>query len=87
MDLELGMRVARFPGEQCGDDEWWGWINNVPRGCIAWTAVDLVRFVRRSPQQMRHQQDTGRPRQHHSKDHSLDGRHRIFPRLIHERDS
>jgi hypothetical protein len=24
MDLELGIRVVRFPGEQCGQDESWG---------------------------------------------------------------
>jgi hypothetical protein len=50
-------------------------------------AADLVRLKRCAPQQICHQQSRRRPGQHHPEYHSLDRRHRISPRLIHERDS
>jgi hypothetical protein len=30
MDLGLGIRVGRFPGEQCGGHQRWGFSRNAP---------------------------------------------------------
>jgi hypothetical protein len=59
-----------------------GWFNHMVH-----IAADLVRLKRCAPEQICHEQNTRRPGQHHPHDHSLYGRHRISPRLIHKRDS